>query len=59
MNVEDILGAILLFAFASMAFGLACLIWLFVWDCFEKTEIGSAISKKITECIEMKQRGEE
>lgn len=52
MNVEDIFGAIFLFAFASMCFGLAGFIWLAVWDCFEKTEIGSAITKKITECIE-------
>ena len=33
-------------------FGLASFIWLTVWQCFEETEIGSAISKKITECIE-------
>ena len=52
MNAEDILGAILLFAFASIGFGMASLIWLTVWQCFEETEIGSAITKKITECIE-------
>lgn len=54
MNAEDILGAILIFAFASMGFGLAVLIWVFVWDCFETTEIGSAISKKIADFIEGK-----
>jgi len=52
MNAEDILGAILLFAFASIVFGMACFIWVFAWECFEETEIGSAITKKITECIE-------